>query len=249
MQPPLRLLLDPPDSGVRNMAADECLLAAASQDGLPRLRFYRWREPTVSLGYFQRLADRDGHSASRGCPIVRRATGGGAIVHDGELTYSFVAPITDRLSHEVAALYRAFHETIVAELAERGVAARLHPGARQSSEPFLCFQRRSDGDVVVDTRLGEHKVLGSAQRRHAGAVLQHGSLLLRASSAAPELPGIRELTGHDLAADELVTALARRLAERLDRRIEPATWSGDEVAVIDRLASTMFDHARWLGRR
>src|SRR5688500_11588427 len=154
------------------MAVDEALLMSAAERGAPTLRFYGWSEPTLSLGYFQAHGERDRHAASRDAALVRRATGGGAILHDRELTYSFAAPITDRLSADVEQLYHAFHESLIAALAELGTAASLFDSPvlnARGSEPFLCFQRRTRGDVL----LGDYKIVGSAQRRHHGAVLQH----------------------------------------------------------------------------
>ena len=74
------------------MAVDEVLLEAAAADGQCTLRFYRWEEPTLSLGYFQTYADRWQHEPSRDAAVVRRTSGGGAILHDAELTYSFAVP-------------------------------------------------------------------------------------------------------------------------------------------------------------
>ncbi len=80
------LLLDPPAPGAWNMAVDEALLEDAALERRCWLRFYRWQEPTLSLGYFQSYADRRQHPASSGCPAVRRTSGGGAILHDAEVT-------------------------------------------------------------------------------------------------------------------------------------------------------------------
>ena len=87
-----RLIIDRPLPGAWNMAVDEALLLDASENGSASLRFYGWNAPTLSLGYFQRYDDRDLHAASRDCAVVRRQTGGGAILHDRELTYSLVLP-------------------------------------------------------------------------------------------------------------------------------------------------------------
>src|SRR5690242_18095105 len=87
-----RLLIDSAVDGPRSMAIDEALLESAAGGGPLTLRFYQWSEPTLSLGYFQRYEDRSLHPASLDCPIVRRPTGGGAILHDKELTYSLALP-------------------------------------------------------------------------------------------------------------------------------------------------------------
>ena len=87
LQLPTFLLLDPPASGAWNMAVDEVLWRWSAAAGRCCWRFYRWEEPTLSLGYFQSYDDRARHAASQGCPVVRRPSGGGAIVHDKEKGY------------------------------------------------------------------------------------------------------------------------------------------------------------------
>ena len=214
-----------PAPGSWNMAVDEVLLETAAQRGQPVLRFYQWSAPTLSLGYFQRLADRVSHSPSTGVDLVRRVSGGGAIVHDRELTYSLSLPPGHPLGLDTQSLYNALHTTLIETLASWGVEARLcNPGVdtlpcfmaapdadEKSAEPFLCFQRRAQGDVLV----GAYKVAGSAQRRRQGAVLQHGSVLLGTSAAAPELPGIRALCDVEIPPGELAQAWSAALAGQL----------------------------------
>jgi lipoate-protein ligase A len=197
---PFTLLLDAPASGAWNMAVDQALLEAAADDGRCMLRFYQWAEPTLSLGYFQAYADRRRHRASRDCPAVRRLSGGGAILHDFDLTYSLAIPQRHPWAADRLHTYRVIHEALIAALAHWSIAATL--SVKQPTferEPFLCFQRRAEGDVLV----GCEKVAGSAQRRCRGAVLQHGSVLLARSAAAGELPGLKESTGQTLSVDEL----------------------------------------------
>jgi lipoate-protein ligase A len=100
-----RLIIDPPASGAWNMAVDEALLRSAAQRGTATLRFYQWSEPTLSLGYFQAADDRQQHFASLACPLVRRASGGGAIVHDRELTYSLAMPLSNTRTAQATRLY------------------------------------------------------------------------------------------------------------------------------------------------
>jgi lipoate-protein ligase A len=205
----IKLLIDPPGGGAWNMAVDEELLEAAAANSIAVMRLYQWAPATLSLGYFQAAADRRSHAASQACPLVRRASGGGAILHDRELTYSLVLPQTAPQTHSATALYDLIHRSLIAALADLGVVATMHcpaDGCHQATDnavtPFLCFQRRSRGDILV----GEHKIGGSAQRRRRGAVLQHGSILLARSPHAPELPGVE-----DLAASKLPRAAGENL--------------------------------------
>ncbi|QDU97294.1 lipoate--protein ligase family protein [Lignipirellula cremea] len=193
----VRLLIDPPQAGPVNMGIDAALLVSAAQ-GEATFRLYGWSEPTLSLGYFQHLADRDEHTASRNCRVLRRSTGGGAIVHDRELTYSFAAPASDNRAGASEELYRLFHGTLIQALLQWGAFPVICGADRATSDkPFLCFQRRSEFDVLISG----HKIVGSAQRRTRGGLLQHGSILLAQSDNAPELPGVAELASPVSAVD------------------------------------------------
>jgi lipoate-protein ligase A len=224
---------DPPARGSWNMALDEALLHRAAEGAPPVLRFYEWQEPTLSLGYFQDYSDRDCHPGSANCAVVRRTTGGGAILHDRELTYSCILPSRHPLGRRAPELYNAIHNSIVAVLAEYSLTANLvacgdqssHAagcGARdQKTEPFLCFERRTPGDVLLDG----WKVAGSAQRRQRGAVLQHGSILFERSPFAPALPGIHDLTSILLDRSDFARRLRNAITIRLgvDFAFEPPT--------------------------
>ena len=246
---PIRLILDPPDRGTWNMAVDEALLESASAD-IATLRFYEWHEPTLSLGYFQAASDRDAHPPSRGCPLVRRASGGGAIVHDRELTYSFAVPIRERLGAEPAAIYDALHASLIEALGDLGVPAAAcqqptaQPGDRPR-EPFLCFQRRAAGDVLC----GNHKIAGSAQRRQRGGLLQHGSILLAQSAYAPELRGIAEVMGHPLLPGDLIAAWTPRLSRALKSTLEVGQISPAELSLAAECERARFASPAWTLRR
>ena len=251
----LRLLRDPPAAGAWNMAVDEALLETAAASGLTTLRFYEWSEPTLSLGYFQSAADRQRHAASRHCPLVRRSSGGGAIVHDRELTYSLALAQRDTRSAAASELLDLFHETLVETLAQFGVTSALYrppTGACDSrsaedaaSEPFLCFQRRTCGDLIC----GHAKIAGSAQRRRRGAVLQHGSVLLAASRYAPELPGIADIHGTPPVpaefTDRWIISLTARFAAQ--PTLETLTSAEHQLACHfekERFRSPVFTHRR-----
>lgn len=182
-----RVVVDAPGSGVWNMAVDEALLDWCAETGETVVRLYTWGEPTVSLGYFQR----DGLPASlEGLPVVRRLSGGGALLHDREWTYSVSVPVAHPLARDPRQIYRVVHERIVEWLAGWGMTLALRGQAHPDREGnFLCFERGDPHDLVI----GRHKVLGSAQRRRRGSILQHGSLLLEHSPVAPQLLGLCDL--------------------------------------------------------
>jgi lipoate-protein ligase A len=239
--------------GPANMALDEALLEwVAGQPNAVFLRTYGWLEPTLSLGYFQSLSEALAEPRWQGVPLVRRATGGGAIWHDHELTYAIVLPTNHARARPGTALYQAVHAAIVATLRAPGLDACRraafesvsHRAAeRPPHRPFLCFTDRDPEDIVA----GGFKVVGSAQRRHAGAILQHGSLLLKRSDRTPELLGVCDLAGVsqdprswsgpvqeriaralelDLVACDLPAAVSRRAAELEEKVYRVAGWTG-----------------------
>lgn len=221
------------------MAVDEVLLEWAAAEQAPWLRLYAWSPATLSLGYFQQSSARAAHAASSGCPAVRRLTGGGAIVHDAELTYSLVLPAGHALARRRDRLYTTVHAALVEALAELGLGARLSPAneAGPQPEPFLCFQRRSPGDVVA----GSTKVAGSAQRRRRGAVLQHGSILLARSQRAPELAGIQDLLARPVAPQDLRALWLPRLATAFEMTWQEAALTPAQRLQAQELASQRYD--------
>jgi lipoate-protein ligase A len=240
-----RLIIDGPASGAWNMAVDEVLLQAA-QRGEITLRFYQWSPATLSLGYFQAIEDRQQHAASQSCRVVRRTTGGGAILHDRELTYSICLPCRERFSASAESIYDAFHDTLVEVFANRNVLAhRCHQSDATCESKFLCFERRAKGDVLIDTS----KVAGSAQRRHSGALLQHGSILLAASDFAPELPGINDLTRASMDCPDIVNEWILILEERLAVAFTLAKLSTLELATAKEVADTRYSANEWVHRR
>lgn len=261
---PCQQIVDPPLPGTWNMAVDEWLLERAGEGGQPALRFYQWAEPTLSLGYFQKYEDRVKHPASSDLPVVRRASGGGALVHHHELTYSLVVPADHPLARHPQQLYDAAHHALIDVLTQlaRPTAGEFvrcpATSARGAGEPFLCFLRRAEGDVLYQspavpnprTSDGKYKICGSAQRKHRGAVLQHGGVLLAASPHAPELPGIAELTGVAITAGEVRESYTEMLATRLDLQLSPAqTLSDGETEAIRQIERAKFADTRWTQRR
>jgi lipoate-protein ligase A len=180
--------------GPSNMARDEAMLDAVAEDpSCALLRTYGWSEPTLSLGYFQPVALADGEPRWRGQPLVRRPTGGGAIWHHHELTYALVLPAAHPLARPSSALYQGVHAALARLLQAHGIdVQRRGPDAppQSAGRPFLCFADRDPEDLVVHGI----KLVGSAQRRRSGAVLQHGSMLLQSSPRTPELAGLGDVS-------------------------------------------------------
>ena len=255
---PARVIFDSPGGGAWNMAVDQALLMSAEQDGIVTLRLYAWDQPTLSLGYFQKYDDRQLHAASVACPVVRRRSGGGAILHDQELTYSLSSPSSHRWSKETSELYDLVHRVVVELLAEDGIKSQLFKDATglQSEvggdlevviDPtaFLCFQRRSDGDLVS----GKVKVLGSAQRRLKHSLLQHGSLLFQKSKFAPELPGLMELSGKRMQLVDFSQRLSEALGRALGFEFLPAKLTTKEMASAEEIEKSTFGSGGWTRKR
>lgn len=176
-----RLIIDrEPRSGAANMALDQAIaLACAAGESPPTLRFYRWHPPAVSLGRHQPLADLDVAAvADYGYDLVRRTTGGRAILHIDELTYSVAAAATEpRVAGGVMDAYLRLSNALVAGLQRVGVAADKAGGDVRTGPDVsaACFEVPSAYEITVQGR----KLMGSAQSRRAKYVLQHGSLPLR----------------------------------------------------------------------
>jgi lipoate-protein ligase A len=202
-----------PLRGAENMAHDQALLEGVQAGGPPVLRFYRWAPACLSLGRNQVVARREEVAAAvaaRGFDLVRRATGGAAVLHDRELTYSVAVPVG--VLGAPRETYLAINRALVEGLRGVGVAAEVagavHAGetgdhghratARSGATPPVawenpCFQAPAPGEVVVRGL----KLVGSAQRREGRTLLQHGSLLLAGDQGvvAECLAGVAGLAG------------------------------------------------------
>ena len=180
------------------MEVDSSLLDRVCNDEqLGFVRIYEWSEPTVTLGHFQKPDEIRG-SIFEELPWVKRLTGGGAILHDRELTYSIALPCSHPFRHTPVVAYEMVHTAIVQLLRRCGVESAMRADAELNEpaitpiagdEKFLCFLRSDPRDIVTQG----HKIVGSAQRRRKGCILQHGSILLKASAYTPEIPGIVDL--------------------------------------------------------
>lgn len=200
---------DPDLPGEEQMRRDREMAEQCAADGLPRLRLYTWKPWCLSLGHTQRVEEVDADAVARlGYDIVRRPTGGRAVLHAEELTYAVAMPTGERGVHET---YGAITETIRAGLERLGARdldfARSQPDFREhytTLDSASCFSASALKELTWHGR----KLLGSAQRRYGSVLLQHGSLLLDDAHLA-----IIDLLHPDIS-DERREALRTRLAER-----------------------------------
>ena len=165
-------------SGPTNMALDEALLEQVAERGdLSYLRAYGWSEATLSLGYFQRMAEVEVEPRWHFVPRVRRATGGGAIWHDHELTYALVLPSNHPRARPHTALYQAVHSAIAGILRQQGVEVQRRGSGsardreRSSCRPFLCFTDSDPEDIVTRWLQSRRQRTTAAGRRHPSAWL------------------------------------------------------------------------------
>ena len=188
-----RLILDGAREGSFNMAADLFSAEKSQRDGIPLLRLYSWQKPTVSLGYHQKLPDEIARQCDRiGVPIVRRPTGGRAVLHDNEITYCLTIPREHPLfNQDRGSMQRSIGEILVnaadkaglkANLARAGSRAQSGYRSRRNGSP-LCFDAISRWEV----QLNNSKWIGSAQRFFPGIFLQHGSIKIGSNSIDPSL--------------------------------------------------------------
>jgi lipoate-protein ligase A len=173
-----RLIQSDPLPGKMNMAVDAAILEAARQGRTQTtLRLYDWSPPCLSLGYSQPFSDLDlNRLDTSGWDVVRRPTGGRAILHIEELTYSVIGPKTDpHLKGSLMASYQQISRALYQALLDLGLPAEIHAGKNPlAHHQPVCFENPSDFEITVNKK----KIIGSAQARKKEAILQHGSLPL-----------------------------------------------------------------------
>jgi lipoate-protein ligase A len=252
------------------MAIDEAITMAIAEGlAAPTLRFYAWAPPCVSMGRNQKYAEVDiARCAARGYGIVRRPTGGRAILHTDELTYSIIAaPDHPLMAGLVLDSYLRLSAGLVAGLARLGITAEPAPGTNRPSPDVsaACFEVPSAYEIIAGTR----KVLGSAQARRARSVLQHGSLPLAgdltrvvdclAFANETEREALqRSLQGHAATAEELAgrpiryeeaeAALIAGFAEALALDLVPGELTDAERTWASELVRDRYGNVEWTAR-
>lgn len=275
-RPQWRLLDTGAADGFTNMAVDEAMLEIFAAEGAPAtVRFYCWSPPTLSLGYGQSI-EREidlRQCASLGIDVVRRLTGGRAVLHDHEVTYSVVISGDDpRASSGVLAAYLTISQAMIRGLSYLGITAELLPLRRSVLLPSdqvspVCFATPSSYEVAV----GGRKIIGSAQRRAHGVIMQHGSIPIscdldkmsavfgwsaRGDQSSPaELPyhtsmtSLREAGRRPYAYAEVVAALAQGIADTWEVELIQEQLTPAELQLSTYLRDTKYRSDAWTWRR
>jgi lipoate-protein ligase A len=237
-----------------NMGLDEAILEAVA-DGAspPTLRLYTWNPPAISIGYFQGMREEiDLDACARlGVEAVRRATGGGAVLHDAEVTYSIVVPEGHELAPpDILESYRKICAGLIEGLSILGVRAEFAP----------------INDLVVDGR----KISGNAQTRKKGCLLQHGTILLDVdfekmfslllvpqeklkgkliTAAKERVAGLRQILGRRVDPEEASAALAGGFAKAWGSELREGAPTARELARAGELDREKYSTEAWKMRR
>ncbi len=234
----IRLLQTGYNGAAFNMGLDEAVMQAA-KPGLPVLRLYGWKPPAVSIGYFQSMRDEVDVDAcgKSGVDVVRRVTGGGAVFHDAELTYSF---ITREYPQNVKESYELVCGAVIAGLAELGVQSSFVP--------------------LNDIVSGGKKISGNAQTRKNGVLLQHGTILLEVDVdrmfSLLKVPSekmrdklvanVKErVTGIHKVFEETSVAVQHGFSSTMQASLAPDEPSAEELAMAESLAKTKYSADSW----
>ncbi len=258
----------------RNMAVDEAILHAhASGVVPPTIRFYGWQPAAMSIGYFQKAATEVNLAKCRqaGIDVVRRLTGGRAVLHAAELTYSVVVRAdAPQIPATITASYHYFSTGLLAGLRGLGIdagmsmprAAYSQAGTRRRSASAACFDAPSQYELTARGR----KLAGSAQVRKDGVILQHGSILLAfhaeqvasllnlpsqeqqeavAAMLAARAISVQELLGREVSWDSVRQAMTAAFGAALGLELEPGQLIEQEQAMAAELISIKYGCDSW----
>ena len=265
-----RLLITPPTSGAWNMALDESILEHIGRgESAPTLRLYAWDPACLSLGHAQPFADVDtARLHERGWDVVRRLTGGRAILHTDEITYSVIAPNDEpRVTGTVLESYNRLAQALLLAVKKLEVPVEIKEGrAENGPTPNpVCFEVPSTYEITVNGK----KLIGSAQARKKEGVLQHGSLpltgdlsricqaLVFESETAREAAARRLLAkastvesalGRAVSWDAAAQAFIQAFESQLGLILERGELSGSESDRTDDLVREKYAHPSWTER-
>lgn len=267
-----RLIITSPATGSWNMAVDEAILeATVANSAPPTLRLYAWMPPCLSLGYAQPVTDVDKNKlAALGWDLVRRPTGGRAILHTDELTYAVIGPQSDpRLQGSILESYQRLSKALLAALSLLGLPAQAHPlpndNQAGNSKGPVCFEVPSNYEITIHGK----KLVGSAQARKREGVLQHGTLPLwgdltritqglcfkdesERENASSRLKArattVEAELGHRVGWDEAAQAFVSAFQQELAVKLLPESLSTAELARAEELIHTKYGDREWTER-
>lgn len=270
MTDPWRYIITPPARGAWNMAVDEAVLESVGRgDCPPTLRLYAWQPACLSLGYAQSIKDVDmPRLKANGWEVVRRATGGRAILHVDELTYSITAPPGEPLvAGSVLESYQRLAKALILGVRSLGIPVEMEENSSPAgtAKGPVCFEVPSAYEIVVNGK----KLVGSAQARKKEGVLQHGTfplhgdltritqalvyqdeqaraeagqkLLMRAATA-------ETITGGIIPWETAANAFVNAFETALGVKMKAGELSPTETARANELMENKYDHPAWTER-
>lgn len=265
-----RLIQHEPRQGASNMAIDEAILYAVSQEQqLPTLRLYAWQPLCLSLGYGQRVRDADAARLQQhGWHMVRRPTGGKAILHGDELTYSVSLPIHHPLAQgDVVSSYRRISDALLCALQQVGLSPQSEQQAKGNRDlGAVCFEVPSHYEITVEGR----KLIGSAQVRRKDGILQHGTLPLWGDIARicdalyyvddteretskqqvrDRATTLEAVMGRALSYEQVAQAFADGFAQTFHITWTQGELSQDEQHMARELQHTQYENSDWTHKR
>lgn len=246
------------------MAVDEALFLSYQQgEALPTLRFYGWDPPAVSIGKNQRFVGEISEESCRRLNIawVRRPTGGRAVLHEAELTYALIFGDGDGCGHTILESYFVIAKGLLTGLRKLGIAAQMYSGQAENHAGLntACFVAPSWHELTVNGK----KLVGSAQLRQSGAVLQHGSLLTDfnpgrllevlgrtpnsslCSALDARVTSCREIIGRLIDPKELIPALTEGLSQAMGIAFTPGELTPKEWETVNNLRKLKYAAAGW----
>ncbi len=241
-------------SAAMNMAIDRAILQlAANGKSPPTLRLYTWNPPAVSLGYFQRKRGPNPEALRRfGFEVIRRPSGGRAVLHKGDVTYAVVAGLDDRMPYRADQAYRLISKGILLGLQRLGVPADSYDGAQETPMPAICFLRPASAEIVHQGK----KFVGNAQTWLGHTLLQHGSIAVEPQAdylaelfrperyplaqfrqaIASKITSLREILGRSVGVAEVAEAVKEGMSEALGATFEQGELTREELALAEKLA-------------
>lgn len=262
----MRLIIDQPKTAAENMAIDEAIMRNCKKLGLPTLRLYSWKPPTVSIGYFQSLNEEVDLLKCKECGVdyVRRITGGGAVLHDKELTYSFVCAADGSIvPKNILESYRKICQGIIFGLDKFGLSAQFVP----LNDIIVNHAEHSSAwPRATAVAQGSKKISGQAQTRRENVILQHGTVLLDVDvdkmfsilkvpnekmrdkivqDVKQRVTSLKHELGREIGFDEMAGQIAKGFATTFEAEFARGALSAHEKKLAEKIAKEKFSKKEW----